>query len=378
MDDHDLRERLVKMCEVLGVEPGEAARLLEHAGPAGARAVRRTDTPTVRAYLPTVQGATKPGARRAYGTYWNRLVEAYGDRLLTDVTLTDLEVLRNALPDHDSTRRRSNWRNGYQAQRTAVQAWRKFFALAEGDRLVDENPAAACTMEARKASGRRGLTREEVTALYDVAGSGGNDPELDCLLLRFLLETGARRAGVLALTVARVDPKRQTVLLLEKGNQQRELPVSAVLMSSLLTMAEERGVSMTAKDAPVFRYRNGAPLTRKRFNTLFERLQRDAPFPDAAHVSTHWMRHTALTWIERVGGEAVAAAFAGHVPARNRITGLYTTAPADEVVRAWCAVWDEPHPLVSAVVVAPSSPGQRPQQRRPGRRAPSPGAREKP
>ena len=50
-------------------------------------------------------------------------------------------------------------------------------------------------------------------------------------------------------------------------------------------------------------------------------------------VSLHWLRHTAITNIDRIAGFAVAEAFAGHEP--QGVTARYTTARPDEVVDAF-------------------------------------------
>ncbi len=335
-------DKLAMLCEALEISPSEALELLAEAGTAPAEP--GAPDYTVAEFLPIVEAATKPGARRTYATYWRRLVRAYGDRPLADVRTSDLESLRVSLPESETVVRRANWREGYQAQRSAVQAWRKFFAVALTDGRIDDNPASGCPMERRRPSARRGLTRDEAMALYDLAAGGGDDPELDCLIIRTCLETGARRDGLVTLTLGKINPVRQTLVLHEKGNQDRELPITRTLMQALLGHAADRGAA--APDDAVLRYRNGRPLSRRRFNTLFARIQAAAPFPDAAYVSAHWLRHTAVTWVERVGGEATAAAFAGHAPAQSRVTGLYTSAATIEVVRAWHQVWQEPHPLL--------------------------------
>lgn len=352
--------KLAAICDVLGISAAEALEMLAEAREAPA--APRTPSSTVAEFLPLVEAATKPGARRTYATYWRRLVDAYGDRPLSEVRTSDLERLRVSLPESEAVVRRANWREGYQAQRSAVQAWRKFFAVAVADKLVTDNPASRCPMERRRPSARRGLTRDEVVALYDVVAGGGDDPELDCLIVRTCLETGARRDGLVTLTLGSVNPARQTLLLHEKGNQSRELPITPTLAKALLSHAADRGA--TATEDPLLRYRSGRPLSRRRFNTLFARVQAAAPFPDAASVSAHWLRHTAVTWVERAGGEATAAAFAGHAPAQSRVTGLYTTAATVEVVRAWHQVWQEPHPLLPETQAQarglPSPPTPRP------------------
>ena len=68
-------------------------------------------------------------------------------------------------------------------------------------------------------------------------------------------------------------------------------------------------------------------------------------------VSTHWIRHTILTWVERRFGFAVAQAYAGHQTASQgaRImgaTGTYVRAGLPEVATALSVLTGEPHPLV--------------------------------
>jgi len=40
----------------------------------------RPAVPTFAEYVPVVSAAVTPGTRRAYGSYWNRVVEHWGDR----------------------------------------------------------------------------------------------------------------------------------------------------------------------------------------------------------------------------------------------------------------------------------------------------------
>ena len=63
-------------------------------------------------------------------------------------------------------------------------------------------------------------------------------------------------------------------------------------------------------------------------------------------VSTHWLRHTTLTWVERTFSYAVARAYAGH-SGKNDIgtTMTYVRAEVQEVAAALAALTGEPHPL---------------------------------
>ncbi len=238
---------------------------------------------------------------------------------------------------------RSSFRGGAEARRHAVHAWRKFFKYAVAAGHCSKNPASAIRLPRKSSSRRRGLTREEVEKLFDLISTTGNDPELDVLIFRTALETGCRRGGLLGLTKDRVDEKRQTVTVLEKGGRERELPVSRSLVDALLQHNHQRGGSKGA----LLRYLDSTPLTQRRLDYLFARVKEAPPFPGAELVSMHWLRHTAGTFIERASGssEAIAANYLGHEPTRSSVTGLYTTAPLMEMVRVWCSVWNCDHPL---------------------------------
>ncbi|MEV6810553.1 hypothetical protein [Micromonospora sp. NPDC051296] len=53
--------------------------------------------PTVAEYLPRVVAAAGPGARRTYGTYWDRMAAAWPARPLDTITASDVEALKQAM-----------------------------------------------------------------------------------------------------------------------------------------------------------------------------------------------------------------------------------------------------------------------------------------
>ena len=65
-------------------------------------------------------------------------------------------------------------------------------------------------------------------------------------------------------------------------------------------------------------------------------------------ISTHWLRHTTLTWVERNFGLPVAHAYAGHTDGAGdtgTATMTYVRATVAEVAAALAALTGEPHPL---------------------------------
>jgi hypothetical protein len=68
-------------------------------------------------------------------------------------------------------------------------------------------------------------------------------------------------------------------------------------------------------------------------------------------ITTHWLRHTTLTWVERSFGYAVARAYAGHIDSASTngagVTATYVKATVLEVAAALSTMTGEHHPLLA-------------------------------
>src|SRR6185369_15025222 len=169
-------------------------------------------------------------------------------------------------------------------------------------------------------------------------------PDLDCLLLRLHIETACRRGGALALRSCDLDVEQCLIRLEEKGETVRWQPVSPTLMRHLVAHADERGAHNPTDQ--VLRYRNGKPITSRRYDHLWQRLGKHLPWVAAQQVSIHWLRHTTLTFVERNFSYAIARAYAGHAGKNDAgTTSTYVQAQIEEVARALAALVGEPHPV---------------------------------
>jgi integrase len=175
--------------------------------------------------------------------------------------------------------------------------------------------------------------------LISTVRTTSRDPDLDLLVIRFHLETGARREGALNLRRRDLDAKRATVWLREKGDTEREQPVSP----SLVTLLAGHSANRAAGGEEVFRSSSGAPMSARRYDTIFRRARTALPWTDRVPVSAHVLRHTAITAVGRLAGYPVAQAFAGHAP--PSVTGRYLHASLAEVAAAIATLTGEPHPL---------------------------------
>lgn len=270
----------------LGVTPEDMLR---------AGSSSRTPRPTFATYIPQLLAAMpEGGTRKAYKSCWTRILDVPGwpDRPIDEPTTTDLEQLigtsRNLRPI------RSNDRGGRVAAQNTIAALRYLYRKAENDGHIPDgrSPARKLTRPRSRPSSRRAISSVILDEINQVAGRTGNDPELDTLLLRLHTETARRMCGALALRRMDLDPGQCLIRLREKGGSVRWQPVSPTLMRALLRHHEIRGGS---PDERLLRYRNGKPMTRKRYEILWKRLREHVPQAAVHRFSTHWLRHTTMT-----------------------------------------------------------------------------------
>ncbi|WP_230415726.1 tyrosine-type recombinase/integrase [Micromonospora tarapacensis] len=303
--------------------------------------------PTFAEYVPVVAAAVSPGTRRAYGSYWNRVVQAWGGRRIDEPRPSEIEQLRAQVQANVVTRR--NNRGGRSAAEHLVSALRCLYRRAVADGYLDaaDNPALKVDKPPRLPSTRRAIGDARLAAINEVAASTGDDPGLDSLLIRLHTETACRRGGALALRPRDLDTDQCLIFLREKGGTSRWQPVSPTLMRYLLAHHAERGDG--DRNAALLRYRDGRPLTYRRYDHLWVRIGQHLRWVHTQQISTHWLRHTTLTWVERTYGHAVAHAYAGHTDGGSGIgaTATYVRASLHEVAAALAGITGEEHPLAA-------------------------------
>ncbi|TCO61079.1 tyrosine-type recombinase/integrase [Actinocrispum wychmicini] len=307
--------------------------------------VDRPPAPTFAEYIPTVSAAVTAGTRRVYSTYWNRILAHWADWPLTKPDASDVRTLAEHVKTH--VVRRSNARGGRSAVEHLISALRCVYRYAVDDGLIDEadNPARKVDKPRRLPTTRRAIADRRLVEINRVATTTGDDPELDTLLLRLHTETACRRGGALALRPQDLDPTQCLILLREKGETVRWQPVSPTLMTHLQRHAQERNAPQAGQ---LLRYLAGRPITRRRYDYLWERIREHLPWAATQGVSTHWLRHTTLTWVERNFSYAIARAYAGHNDNGGKdpgTTATYVQADIDEIATALAALTGEPHPL---------------------------------
>ena len=301
--------------------------------------------PTFREYVGQVSESVPACTRRTYDTYWRRIVDEWGDRRIDEPTPLEIGLLCQKQKRLVVTRK--NARGGRSATEHLIAALRCLYRHAVADNVILEfdNPAHRIAKPRRQPSTRRAIPEARLAEILAIAAATGNDPELDALILRLHSETACRRGGALALRLCDLDIDQSLVMLHEKGDTNRWQPISPTLMSHLLDHTHTRGSETYAQ---LLKYRNGQPITARRYDYLWSRVRQHLPWAAAQQVSTHWLRHTTLTWVERRFGYAVARAYAGHTDSGNAgTTATYIRADVHEVAAALVALTGEAHPLAS-------------------------------
>ncbi|WP_157367825.1 hypothetical protein [Alloactinosynnema sp. L-07] len=133
------------------------------------------------------------------------------------------------------------------------------------------------------------------------------------------------------------------VRLREKGCTVRWQPITPALAACLTDHAAARGAVLPTDQ--LLRYRNGQPITSRRYDHLWHRIGQQLPWVATQTISTYWLRHTTLTWVERHFGYGIARACAGHTDNTGPAATTYIKANLQEVATALTAMTGQPHPL---------------------------------
>jgi integrase len=197
------------LLEQMGLTAADLAAVPQH----------RPEVPTFAEYVPVVSAAVSAGTRRAYGSYWNRIVGQWGGRRLDEIAPSEIRQLTTYIKTHVVARR--NARGGRSAEEHLVAALRCLYKRAVDDGLISEadNPARKVAKPRRLPSTRRAVPEARLAEINQIAATTGDDPELDTLLLRLHTETACRRGGALALRPADLDPDQCLILLRERARR---------------------------------------------------------------------------------------------------------------------------------------------------------------
>lgn len=242
--------------------------------------------------------------------------------------------------------------DGHNAAECAVGSLRSLFATAS-IHLGGTNPAREVPKPRRDPKERRPMQPFELAELHLITATGGNDPELDVLILDTGIATGARAKGIDELTVGQLSFDTQMVKLRDKGSRLIDMPVSRQLLDRLLHHAIERGGQRCnpsspsyVPDAKVFHLRNGTPMSERRLDGLAARWQRSLDWAREEQVGFHHVRHTISSLLAQVGPQ-YKKRYLRH--ADNTVTDIYGKCPIDQFAAVMAELLGFEHPLVHGI-----------------------------
>ena len=117
-------EAAMVLLERMGLTPADLAAIPQ----------LRKPVPTFAEYVPVVSAAVSAGTRRAYGSYWNRVLDQWGTRRLDEPTPSEIRQLMAYVKTH--VVRRRNARGGRSAQEHLVAALRCLYQRAVDDGMI--------------------------------------------------------------------------------------------------------------------------------------------------------------------------------------------------------------------------------------------------
>lgn len=234
--------------------------------------------------------------------------------------------------------------DGRGAAESAIAGARWFFKQLNADEITQKNPAAHVKAPARQEQPARSLDTGEFLEIYRVAITTGRDPELDGLLIRHQLIQAVRRGGLLDAQAGGVNPEKVSVHYWdEKRDTYRDRPSTKAHVAHLMAHMLERGPRIAAPaDAPEAVRRIGIPdiretdpvfyrkpidtfdneghlvsrqtqpVTRKKIESLFARIQRHVPWAWRCDLRPHDIRHTSGRLIYKASDDKMARLHLAH------------------------------------------------------------------
>ena len=178
------------------------------------------------------------------------------------------------------------------------------------------------------------LDVDEAAALVE---GDGNDDALgvrDRAMLELFYSSGLRLSELTGLRWLDLDLDAGEVRVLGKGSKTRIVPVGRHAIAALRALGEAEG---RAPDAPVFRGRNGAPISPRTVQARMKTLALRQGF--AKHVHPHLLRHTfASHMLESSGDLRAVQELLGHADIAT--TQIYTHLDFQHLAK----VYDAAHP----------------------------------
>lgn len=247
-----------------------------------------------------------------------------------------------------------------------LSALRRLYKHAERDRLIDpsSNPASAARLPGRRTGRGDVLTSEQLRDVHRIASSTGDDPELDELIVMLHIRTACDRQAAIDLALHDLDHENCLVRLRRRGGGFHWHPVSSRLMAALGRHADRRGgQDITHR---VLRKRNGRPISRRRYDGLWDRVRDNLSWAQESEVTTSSITETVRAHVRQLFGETVERVYVGQ---HHEDTAVLTHLRGD-VIEVLMTITGESHPLARIKRAHHTPLGRRTRQTAPANNSP--------
>lgn len=181
--------------------------------------------------------------------------------------------------------------------------------LHEVEQEITESPFARMKPPAVPEKLTPVLTEDEIRKLLDTCKGPTFDNRRDTALIRLFLDTGARRAEIVNLTLADVDFTHSVIYVVGKGNRPRAIPFGDRTAEALRRYMRARAKHRLAEFTDRLWIGGQGALTPGAVRML---LQRRAQKAGIRHTFPHMMRHAfAHNWLSNGGNETDLMRLAG-------------------------------------------------------------------
>lgn len=212
--------------------------------------------------------------------------------------------------------------NGIQSRTSKLAALKAFFKyMAEVDKSIDYNPAAAIVTPRKEKTLPKYLTFEESHRLLDAVS--GETPMRDICIITFFLNCGMRLSELVAINKS--DIKNRSLTLRGKGRKERVVFLNDACLGALSRYLEERESykKIVDEDALFITKRFGKRITGRAIEQMLDRTLLRAGL-DKSGFSPHKLRHTAATLMYQSGAAGILEIkeILGH--STTQMTEVYT------------------------------------------------------
>lgn len=183
---------------------------------------------------------------------------------------------------------------------SSIRGWLRFLMR---EQMIEENPTIGLAPIARGVRLPKTLSRQDITALLDLAAVPTPEDLRDRAMLELLYATGLRVSELVMAEVAQVNLDVGYLRVTGKGAKQRLVPMGEGARQLLQQYMEEARPRFLKQRASryVFVSRRGGPLTRQAFWKLLRRRAQRAGITQV--ISPHMLRHSFATHLLEGGAD---------------------------------------------------------------------------